>query len=186
MIRPAAALRWGVGLALVGAAWGVMQLTPDDDVMREPFRTWASVGERVETRTLAGAVTDARLGERISDESGWRDTGMWLVLDLEIAAMETDADRSLEHVRLTLDDGTVYTASERPEDSLYRAPTHVGLPRTGSVAFELPPEAADERARIDIGTDLEPWVDALISLDLDLGSLEVRPSVELLPLGWSG
>ena len=167
-------LVWAIGAALLIAAWGVVQVTPDDDVATQPFSVAAEVGRAVESRGLAVTVTDVRLGESAA-AAGWRADGTWLVIDLEAAARGDERAARLEQAALVLD-GVTYRASERPP-SLFSQALTIDLPRAGSIAFELPADAASRTAVLQLGLDVETRLDSVVELPIDLAALDPQREV---------
>lgn len=179
-MRPWAA--WAVGAALVVAAWGVAAVTPPDDAATNPFPVNVSVGEHGVGRNIAGTVTDVRRAETVS-AGGWSADGNWVVVDLDIEAVVSEFGVRLNRATLDLD-GRTYSASERP-DSLRSAPLSVGIPRSGSLAFELPDSAAGGDAVLRLGLDADERLDSVIVLELDLADIEVDNETALVETGWS-
>lgn len=175
--RSASRRSWIGGVALLLLAAGVAAVIPTDAATEAPFRTELITGEKVETRAIAATLLDVRLAD-VAELDGWSASGTWLVIDVEIEA--TREEESLYYVHLEQTDGTKFRASERPE-SLLDERLSPGLPLRGSVAFELPKHMRDESVRVDFGTMLaDARADGLLSLEVDLASLESLPVAELL------
>ena len=175
-------LVWTIGVALLVAAWGVVQLTPVDDDAQRPFVIPAAVGETASGRAFEITVTDARIGDR-AVASGWQADGTWLVVDLEASARGEEAGASLDHAVFVVD-GVAYRASERP-DSFFESALSVGIARTGSIAFELPENLSERTGVLHLALDDETRLDSLVEVPLDLAALERDAEVELLPDGWA-
>ena len=175
-------LVWTTGIALVGAAWAVLLVTPDDDAGTEPFTVSAVVGERAESRGFEAIVTDARRGAR-AEAGGWAADGTWVVVDLEIAAVGSENGAVLRTAQLVVD-GVTYRASERPE-SLLDSDLAVGLARSGSLAFELPADAVSAPATLQLALADDTRLDDVVELPVDLPTLPSAPTVELLPNDWA-
>lgn len=168
---------WIGGVVLLLLAAGVAAVIPSHAATEAPFRTELVADERVETRTIAATLLDVRLAD-VAESDGWSAPGTWLVIDVEIEA--TSEEESLYYVHLERSNGTKFRASERP-DSLLDERLSPGLPLRGSVAFELPEHMRGESVRIDFGTMLvDPRADGLLSLEVDLSSLEPLAVAELL------
>ncbi|HEX5729663.1 hypothetical protein [Microbacterium sp.] len=173
---------WVLGAALVAAAWGVAAVTPGEDASEDPFRVTAEIGEVAVGRNLAINVLDVRRAERVLAGS-WSADGNWVVVDLEAEAVESEFGTLLTLATLEID-GRIFSASERPE-SLVRASLSVGIPQTGSLAFELPENLDAARGILQFGLDADPRLDSVIALEIDLDAIAVEPAVDLLPTGWS-
>ncbi|QEW04417.1 DUF4352 domain-containing protein [Microbacterium lushaniae] len=175
-------LAWPMGAALLFGAWLVAQVTPTEDADEAPFVVPAVLGEEARGRSLTVTVTDVRLAEHVS-AGGWAAEGVWLVVDLDAAATQEEDRTYLGGASLVIG-GRTYRASERPA-SLFQQPLLVGIPRAGSLAFELPPGAVDEPALLHLSGDWETRLDSLIELPLDLAALDLTESSELAETGWA-
>jgi hypothetical protein len=174
---------WAVGVALLAAAWIVVAETPDDEVSEQPFEVVASAGEAALAREFEVTLTNPRLGERAVDARGWSADGTWFVVDVEAEARFTERLVSLPSVWLVID-GVRYRASERPS-SFLDAQLEVGLPQSGSFAFEVPEGLATRSAAVELGADTDTRLDSVVTLPVDLGSLEPLAEVELTSTGWA-
>lgn len=175
-------MAWTIGVALVVAAWGVLQITPSQDDAEAPFPLAAEIGETASARGFVMTVTDVRLASR-AVAGGWSAEGTWLVVDLRAEATQEETGTILAHAELIID-GVAYRASERPA-SLLRTGLTPGIPREGSLAFELPSELARDTATLELGISDDSRLDSLVTLNLDLGTLEAEDEVELLETGWA-
>ncbi|WP_285137373.1 hypothetical protein [Microbacterium sp. lyk4-40-TSB-66] len=173
---------WAIGAALVALAWGVVQITPSDDAATEPFAVPVAVGETALARAFEVSVTDPRLGTRATAGS-WSAEGTWLVVDVTATARYDEMNALLLHAELMVD-GVAYRASERPA-SIFRQPLAVGVPRSGSLAFELPAAAVDRTGSLTLGLSDDTRLDSLVEVPIDLGSLTRQADVELTPTGWA-
>ncbi len=173
---------WATGATLLALAWGVVQITPDEDAATEPFIVPAAVGESAAARTFEASVTDPRLGTRATAGS-WSAEGTWLVVDVTVTARGDEKGALLLHAELMVD-GVVYRASERPS-SIYRQPLAVGIPRSGSLAFELPAAVTGRTGSLTLGLSDETRLDSLVEVPIDLGALTREPDVELTRTGWT-
>lgn len=173
---------WAVGAGLVATAWGVAVVTPAEDAEEAPFPVTAEVGERAVGRNLAVTVTDVRRAEGVGTDE-WSAEGNWVVVDLEAEAIQSEFGTLLTLVTLEVD-GRTFRASERPE-SLLRGGLSVGIPLSGSVAFELPEELDSGEAILTFGLDTDPRLDSLLVLDIDLAAIDVAREARLRPTEWS-
>ena len=176
------------GTALVVAAWGVAAVTPDDAAAEEPFVVAATMGERATGRNLAVTFTGLRAAEAVTND-GWRAEGSWLLVDVEVEAVQSEEGTLLSLATLDVG-GRSYRASERPPASLFRSGLAIGLAHSGSLAFELPPDAfgegGDGAAVLRVGLDEDPRLDSVIELHADLADVEVDSEAELAPVRWVG
>ncbi|WP_322409044.1 hypothetical protein [Microbacterium invictum] len=175
-------LAWTIGVALVVSAWGVLQITPSQDDAEAPFPLAAAIDEATSARGFVVTVTDVRLASR-AVAGGWSAEGTWLVVDLRAEATQDETGTILAHAELVIE-GVAYRASERPA-SLLRGGLTPGIPREGSLAFELPGDVARDTATLELGISDDPRLDSLVTLDLDLGTLDAEDEVELLETGWT-
>ncbi|RKT35659.1 hypothetical protein DEU34_0162 [Microbacterium sp. AG1240] len=180
-------LVWTVGLALVVVAWGIVQLTPDEDIATSPFVVTAPIGEEAALTTFTVAVTDARIGEA-AVARGWRADGTWLVVDLEMTGRGQERDALMRPAALLnatfIVDGLTYRASERPASLIGTQPV-VDIARVGSLAFELPPDVVGQTGMLRISGDSDTRLAQVVEVPIDLASLDEEPEVELLRDGWA-
>ncbi|MFS0868293.1 hypothetical protein AB3M83_13275 [Microbacterium sp. 179-B 1A2 NHS] len=177
-------LAWGVGVGLLLAAWGVVQVTPTDDDANGPFVVSAEIGESAVARTFEVTVTDVHLASRVADARGWSAEGTWLVVDLQAEAVRTEKSTNLGNAVLVVD-GVTYRASERPA-SFVDTSLETGIPQRGSLAFELPTAARERSAALQLsGSEAETRLDSLVELRIDLADLEPQDEVEMEPTGWA-
>jgi hypothetical protein len=170
---------WAVGAALVAAAWGVAAITPPDGAEESPFVVSAEVGERATGRNIAVTVHDVTRSESVRS-GDWSADGNWIVVDLDAEAVVSEFGALLELATLEVN-GRTFGASERP-DSLLRAPLAVGVPVSGSLAFELPADVDGGAAVLSLGETADPRLDSVVEIDLVLDALVVEDAVELVPV----
>ncbi|AZC14021.1 hypothetical protein [Microbacterium sp. ABRD28] len=175
-------LAWAIGLTLMVGAWGVIQITPTQDDAEAPFPLAAEIDRTVTARGFAVAVTDVQLASS-AVAGGWSAEGTWLIVDLEAEATREETGTRLARAELTVD-GLTYRASERPP-SLFGSVLTPGIPRQGSLAFEIPSDVVRRAATLELGLYDDPRLDSAVTLDLDLASLELQDEVELLETGWA-
>lgn len=168
--RTVTARLWALAATLLVAAWFVALGTPDRDAATAPFTVTAQLGQEASGRNIAVTVDQVRLAtEGVSDGSGWSAGGTWLVVDLSAQATVTEVAANLSYARLHLG-ADLYQASERPR-SLARSPLAVDIPRSGTLAFEVPPEAVTGRAVLTLGLSVDPRLDSVIELPIDLDTV---------------
>ncbi|GAA3199107.1 hypothetical protein [Microbacterium terregens] len=175
-------LAWSTGAALIAAAWGIALITPSEAAPEEPFPVAVQIGEAGMGRDLAVTVVDVRRAEAARTDE-WSAAGNWVVVDLDAAAVLSEYGNSLALVTLETG-GRTFRASERPESLLGHA-LSVGAPLSGSVAFELPDEAAGGPAVLTFGVSTDPRLDSLIVLEIDLDDIALDGEAELIPVDWS-
>jgi hypothetical protein len=173
---------WGIGAALVAAAWGVALVTPAEDAEEAPFPVTVALGERGAGRNVAVTVTDVRRAEAVT-AGDWSARGNWLVVDLEAEAVLSEFGALLALATIDLD-GRTFRASERPE-SMLRGPLSVGIPRTGSIAFELPEDVGGGAGELRLGETTDERLDSVIVVPVNLDEYPVESEAELQPSGWS-
>lgn len=180
---------WPLGVALVVAAWFVSGATPDgEERITDPFPVAAEIGRTAEGRNLAVTVHEATLADRVTS-GGWHAEGTWLVIELDAWTTRTEAPGSLGAAFLVAGDRT-FRASERPgaydpSASLLRAGLHLGVPQSGSLAFELPADAADGEATLRLGLSEQLAGDSVIEVAIDLAAVPHAAEVELPVTEWA-
>lgn len=179
-------LVWALTLALLAAAWGLVKVTLPDAAAQAPFETVAVIGEPAVTRNLEVTVTDVRAAHRVTDADGWSADGTWLVIDLEASSRLTQNGALLGLSRLELG-GREFTATERG-DTFAAQQLVTGVPRAGSLAFELPSDALTGTATLQLGIPtgavIDVPLDGMIVLTLDLDGIPVDDEAALLENGW--
>ncbi|MFT4260413.1 hypothetical protein [Microbacterium sp.] len=187
MIAPKRMLTVALAAVLLAAAWGVVALTPSEDVAQAPFATAATIGEEAVARNLAVTVTDVRASAEVSDAAGWSATGTWLVVDLEAASREDQEHALLDIAQLVIGDRTFSATDRGTTFARHRLVT--GVPREGSLAFELPDDALTGTATLRLGLSTgapgETPLDDVITLSIDLDALTPTGSTTLLENGWA-
>lgn len=181
--KPAA---WTLTGLLLVCAWGVSKATLPDEAAIAPFRTVAEQDRLATTRDLAVTVTDVRAAQKVADAEGWSAEGTWLVVDLEVAAVQSQ-DARLGLSELVVGKRT-FSATDRGV-TLHRTMLIPGVPRAGALAFELPADALHGRATLRLGTPTGPRGDAaldgVIELELDLDEVPVEREIALPEIGWA-
>lgn len=174
---------WALSVAFVAAAWGITQVQKPDDAPYDSFVTTAGVGEHAVTRNLAVTVTGVHAALSVSDGDRWHAEGTWLVVDLDAAAVQDQFGALLSTSDLRLG-GRTFSATERGETA--KGMTLVtGVPRHGSIAFELPEGSLKGPATLVFATEYDPSADGVIEVDVDLDDLAVQNEVVLDPIGWA-
>lgn len=147
------------------------------------FPVGLELGERGDGRNLAGRLDDPRLADTVLS-GDWRGstTGQWLVIDATASTRGTGARVSASLVIGELTYLSVDRSGVDPLDSVQLEP---GLPWSGVLLFELPADAATlpgaDRAVLRVGTALEPRLDSVLELPLDLTALPHESRVLVPP-----
>lgn len=174
-------MSWAVGVALVVAAWFVALATPPEDAREEPFVVTASAGEEATGRDIVATVTGLRRAGTVVDGT-WSAEGNWLIVDLSVSSRVSP--RTLAHATLGIGDRT-FSATERARGSLYQQGLTAGVPRRGSIAFELPPELESETAVLRLASLSDVRLDSVIALEIPLSEVPREDRAEMVPRGWS-
>lgn len=174
-------MSWTVGVAFVVAAWFVALATPPEDARENPFVVTASVGEEATGRDIIVTVEDFRRAATVTDDA-WSAPGNWLVVDLSISSRVSP--RTLAHATLRAGERT-FAATERAGGSLYQQGLTAGVPRRGSIAFELPADLYAETAVLRLATLSDVRLDSVIELEVPLSELDRSDEAELLPREWA-
>lgn len=183
-VDPASAWRgWEVGLALLVAAWFAVDITPPLDRGAEPFAVTGEIGEVLEGRNIAARVVSVSVADRVVDEGGWWAEGTWVVVEAELTATTTEEMAVLSTANLVVD-GRTYRASERPE-SARDAILSVGIPVTGSLAFEIPEDLAEGEAVLQLAPAVSPVRDSQLEVRIDLATIPRSSEVTVWPATWA-
>jgi hypothetical protein len=170
-----------VTLVLLGGAFLVRATQPTDDQQEEPFVTTAQFGERAEGRDLVLQATDAYLADRVTSVDWIGETeGVWLVIDATIGSKFAIATP----YATLMAGGLEFTSSNRPQEAaLNDTVVAAGLPHSGSFVFELPSELVEgpdgRHVVVRFATTLDPRLDSVIDVTLDLSTLEHQSSAAL-------
>lgn len=173
---------WALSGALVVAAWGLIQVQQPDDAPYDSFVSTTTVGKQGVARNLAVTVTGVRAGHAISDGDRWRADGTWLVVDLDAATVEDQFGAALYVANLRLGDRT-YSATERGVTAAGMT-LITGVPRHGSVAFELPAGALTGTAMLEFAPTFRTQADGVVEVAVDLDDVALQNEVVLDPTGW--
>ncbi|MFD6699940.1 MULTISPECIES: hypothetical protein [unclassified Microbacterium] len=173
---------WALSAVLVVGAWGLTQVQQPDDAPYDRFVTSTTVGKRGEARNIAVTVTDIRAGHAVSDGDRWRADGTWLVVDLDAATVEDQLGAALRVANLRVG-GRTYSATERGETA--KGMTLItGVPRHGSIAFELPEGSLHGTATLEFASTVWTSTDGVVEVVVDLDDVAVQNDVVLDPMGW--
>ncbi|MFE6735131.1 hypothetical protein [Microbacterium sp. NPDC057650] len=173
---------WVLSILLVIAAWFLTQIKQPEDAVYESFVTSTTVGEHAQARNLSVTVTEVRGGRAVVDERGWRAEGTWLVVDIDAAAVQTPVNTRLV-ARLRIGD-RLFSATERGTTARDMG-LFTGVPRHGSLAFELPEGAIAGPATLILSRTTDDAPDGVIEVALDLDDVTIRNEVTLDEIGWA-
>ncbi|MCM3695996.1 hypothetical protein [Microbacterium oleivorans] len=177
---------WGVGILLLVAAWFVTQVTPGQELTESSFIQTVAVGDHAVGREMIVTVTDVGAADALSDANGWSAEGNWVFVDADVESRSTEISVRLGLAVLVID-GVTYRASERPEASLLGRQLEVGVPTSGSLAFELPADLRRGDAVIRLTVDDQDWrLDSVVELPVELGQLPRDDDHELAALSGGG
>jgi hypothetical protein len=184
-VRSARRTRWiaaGIGAALVTTAWFVALATPTEDDAVTPFTVQMQPGEQTSGRNLAVTLREVRRADSVT-AGDWTADGNWVLVDLEARAIHEEFGSALVLATLRID-GVTYQASERPE-SLFEQTLAVGIPKTGTLAFELAESVTGGTAVLNLGLRSDTRLDSLLEYSFDLETVDVTSEGDLIPTGWS-
>lgn len=176
-------LPWLLTLVLLTGAWALVKITLPVGSEQEPFVTVATLDEEASARSFAVTVTEVRAAHTVIDAEGWSAEGTWLLVDLEAAAQIMQEGTSLRVATLTIGERT-FSATDRGT-TFYRQGLVTGVPRSGSLAFELPADVLGEQATLRLGATGNPVLDGVIEMRIDLATLAVASEVTLQENGWA-
>ncbi|WP_146008103.1 DUF4352 domain-containing protein [Microbacterium aurantiacum] len=176
-------LPWLLTVVLLAGAWALVKITLPVGSAQEPFVTAAELGEEAFARNFAVTVTEVHAARTVIDSEGWSAEGTWLVVDLEAAAQVKQEGTSLRVATLTIGERT-FSATDRGA-TFYREGLVTGVPRSGSLAFEIPDDVLGEHATLRLGATGNPVLDGVIEMRIDLAALPVDSEVTLQENGWA-
>lgn len=177
------ATAWLLTLGLLAGAWMLNQTILPDEAGAADLVTRTAVGERAETGNLAATVTRVRAARGISDAEGWSADGTWLLFDIDAEAVDSQAGSGVRLAELRIGERT-FTASERPH-SAFELGLVPAVPRSGTLAFEIPPDALTGTATLRLGDSGLGALRAVIEVEIDFVEIPVEPTAELEENGWT-
>lgn len=182
------AATWAVGILLLVLASLLLRIVPTDADSERPFVVTAAVGERASARTFDVTVSNVELVD-VLRAGDWKQPGNWLVVDVSAEGTGSDVTAYLGRAAFVLDAGAgtdaasrEYRASERFM-SLVAEPLVTGVPRAGTIAFELPADAAGGGA-FEFAQHGDTRLDSLVSFSVDLDELPRVAEREIREAGW--
>ncbi|UJP10045.1 hypothetical protein L2X99_17090 [Microbacterium sp. KUDC0406] len=177
-----AAVPWTLSIAMVVAAWFLLQLQKPDDAVYDSFVTKTTVGEYAAARNLSATVTDVRAGRSVSDGKRWSAEGTWLVVGVDAATLQTEFASQL-HGELRIGD-RIYQATERGETGRNMS-LITGVPRHGSLVFELPEGQVKGDATVVLSWQSDHTADGVIEVAVDLDDVPMQYEVTLDEIAWA-
>jgi len=176
-------LPWAMTAVLLAGAWVLNTVALPDGASEASFATRTAIGEPAATRNLELTVTGVRAARTLTDARGWSADGTWLVVDMDAAALQSQYAASLGFAELTIGD-RIFGATERGE-TFFRQRLVTGVPRSGSLAFELPDEALKGTATLRLSIPSDVRYDGVIEIPIALEDVPVEESIVLSETGWT-
>lgn len=181
-IRPL--LNGALLVALLAVAAVVLHTTPTDDEWQGPIPVYGAIGETVAGRNIEATVTDVRIADAVTASNGWAGptTGIWVVVDASVAAVEDDRAALLGTANLLIG-GTTYSASQRPDlATIAGSSLSTGIPYAGPLMFEVPRDAVDSAAardaELNFAVSNDPRTDSLLVIPVDLTAIDHEDTIE--------
>jgi hypothetical protein len=181
------------GAALAGVlvvAGVVAHTTPDETQQQGPILVRGEIGETLTGRNIRATVDDVRIADSVTASNGWQGTttGVWVVVEASAEAVVDDFGAFLGTAVLRIGD-TTYSASPRPDQAtLATQSLDVGIPRHGSLMFELPrPLVASEAAQtaeLQFAENSDTRADSLLVVPIDLAAIDIDDSIETDAVEW--
>lgn len=169
-------------IVLLALASLAFTLAPNEEQRQAPMETTIEVGGTGMGRNIEATVHDVRLAEVAQTDTfePWigETNGVWVIVDATVAS---GVNPVLMQAWLTVD-GLTYDASGRPEDaSIVGDFISPGIPRSGSVLFEIPREIAESSTpvRITFAPGRDVRLDSTVVLSVRLDELTIEPSAIL-------
>lgn len=178
------AMPWVATAALLVAAWCVQLLAPSEDAAMAPFIVSAEVGEHATGRNIEVIVRDVRATRVITTADGWRAEGTWVLVHLDASAVSNQNGASFHGATLIVHDRE-YRATER-FTTLFRSTTLVpGIPKAGSLAFEVPEDSLTGTGILQLSTSADTRLDSVIEVRIPLDSLSVSAEEQVVETDWA-
>ncbi|MGM7698871.1 hypothetical protein [Microbacterium sp. A84] len=183
---------WLATIVLLAAAGVVSAIAPAEDAEVAAFVVSGEIGEQVTGRDLIATVTDVRTTTTVTgdeDHNGdttWTADGNWLIVDLDAASVTGPRTTyitgavNLGSAMFELD-GREYRATERAP-SMLNVRLNPGVPRHGSVAFELPELAGTGVLKLSLSTDTR--MDSVLEIPIDLDEISPLSEAQVIGPEW--
>lgn len=184
---------WTTTIVLLVVAGVVSAIAPAEDAEVAPFIVNGQIGERVSGHDLVVTVTDVRTASTVigaqewSSDEPWSAEGDWLVVDLDAASVTgprvvyVTGAVTLDNAVFVLD-GREYRATERTP-SMLEVRLNPGVPRHGSLAFELPGLKGSGLLHLSLRTDTRG--DSLLEIPIDLDTLTPLSETRIVEPEWN-
>ncbi|MBS1673436.1 MAG: hypothetical protein JSS74_05670 [Actinobacteria bacterium] len=184
-----AVLGWVAAAGMVAASAVLISVTPPQSKDPDPFVVTVAQGERGVGRNIDVSVMGVRRVQEITATpygSTWSARGNWLVVDLHAAAVTTQTGSLFRGAQFLID-GKTYTATERIATGANLLGTSLlpGVPRAGSVAFELPAGLDSGSGTLAFSMNSDARADSQIRVPIDLRTVPSAATAELPKLGWA-
>lgn len=169
----------GVTLVLLAAASLVLRALPDDtDLVGEPYRVEAGVGDEVDLRESRVSVERVTGSVELDDAGDLLvSPGRWVLVEYVVTATEVNTDPQLVE---TVDAaGRTWDQSGRGQISCIDGPPDV--PVACAALFEVPADAVPTLA-LRLASTGDPRFDVLAEIDLGLTADDAAAYVEAEPL----
>lgn len=174
---------WALAVALLTGAWFVQLSTPDEYSYEQPFVTSVVVGEHGVGRNIAVTVKEVVIADRVTDSEGVSLDGTWVVVHFDAEAVHTGRLANLRYATL-LADGLEYVATERLKTGL-DMPLVPGIPRSGSMVFEVAPQALTGTLEVTFALDPITMLDSVIEVRVPIDDVQRVAEITLQRIDWA-
>lgn len=174
---------WALATVFLAGAWFVQLNTPDEYSYEQPFVETVAIGEQGVGRNIAVTVTDVVIAQQATDAEGTSLAGTWVVVTFEAQAEYSARQASLRSATLLADD-LEYFASERLASAI-DMPLVPGVPKAGSIAFEVAPEALAGTLAISFALDTITMLDSIIEVRVPVDEVPRVPEATLQRADWA-
>ncbi|PRY68572.1 hypothetical protein B0I08_104275 [Glaciihabitans tibetensis] len=177
-------------IALLVAAAVVTETTPSNEFWQGPIPVPGEINETLTGRNIEATVSEVRVARSVRADTGWlgETSGIWVVVDVSVAAVVDDNRAVLGTAELEIG-SVVYSASTRPATaSLALKPLATGIPRRGTLVFEIPETVLESEAagdtHIHLAANGDPRSDSLIVVPVDLTAVTVEDTLAIESPEW--
>ncbi|UNK71325.1 DUF4352 domain-containing protein [Microbacterium sp. H1-D42] len=174
---------WGTTAALLAGAWVLNAVALPENAPQTGIVVAGEAGAPTSTRNLVVTVDDVRAARSVADADGWTAEGTWLIVDISAQAIDTQVGARLGLADLVIGERT-FRATERGQ-TFSEAKLVPGVPRSGSLAFELPPDALAGDAVLRFSPVAFPNLDGMIEIPVDLDAVPIETQVTLRATDWT-
>lgn len=168
-----------VALALLVAGSLLLRVLPDEeDLVAEPHRVEAVVGETVDLRESRVRVDRVSGSTEVGEPDDLQvSTGRWVLVEYVVTATGTNSHPAL--VELTDAEGRTWNQTGRGEVSCTAGPPDV--PVSCAALFEVPPDAVPTLS-LRLASTSDPRFDVLAEVDLGLSAADAEAYAAADPL----